>query len=229
MKKEKVISISYCTLCFVVLWVLHTNPFSLVKDTYGLCIGEKTIEYATDFVSLISLIYGNSVRYLFWFFGEKQSVVVSFHVVCCFISFLLVFMALRRFYKQWLTYGGPALFVVLPFLMAQIMNYDGWVVIELFVCLLFYFVICLFFVILKLDYGPEVSLMRETLSERELRQSQEPKTIVNDKGETITLLANPLPLPKKHVKKTLDYDFDVPESQMFYDREVVDYEEYDIR
>ena len=71
--------------------------------------------------------------------------------------------------------------------------------------------------------------MRETLSERELRQSQEPKTIVNDKGETITLLANPLPLPKKHVKKTLDYDFDVPENQMFYDREGFDYEDYDIR
>ena len=115
------------------------------------------------------------------------------------------------------------------FLMAQFMNYDGWVLVAFFICLLFYLVICLFFVVFKLDYGPEVSLMRETLSERERRQSQEPKTIVNDKGETITLLANPLPGPKKHVKRTLDYDFEVPESQMFYDRDGFAYDDYDVR
>ena len=208
---------------------MYVGPFPLVKDTYGLCVGESTIEYATDFFSLISLLYVNTAKYLFWFFGEKASVVVGLHIACCFLSFLLVYMALKRFYKQWLTYAGSAFCVVLPFLMAQISNYDGWVVIEFFVCLLFYLVICLFFVIFKLNYEPEVSLMRETLSERERRQSQEPKTIVNDKGETITLLANPLPLPKKHVKKTLDYDFEVPENQMFYDREGFDFEDYDIR
>lgn len=229
MKKEKLISIAYCILCFAVLWALHAGPFPLVKDTYGLCAGKGTIEYATDFFSLISLLYVNSVKYMFWFFGEKASVVAGFHVACCFLSFLLVYMALKRFYKQWLTYVGSALFLVLPLLMAQILNYDGWVVMEFFVCLLFYLVICLFFVILKLNYGPEVSLMRETLSERERRQSQEPKTIVNDKGETITLLANPLPGPKKHVKRTLDFDFDVPENQMFYDKEGFDYDDYDIR
>ena len=71
--------------------------------------------------------------------------------------------------------------------------------------------------------------MKETLSERERRQSQEPRTNVNDKGETITLLANPLPGPKKHVPRTLDYDLDVPESQMFYDRDGFDFDDYDIR
>ena len=229
MKKEKLLSITYCVLCFAILWVLHASPCSLIKDTYGLCKGECTIEYATDFFGLISLLYVNSVKYLFWFFGEKTSVVLAFHVACCFLSLLFVFLALRRFFKPWLTYGGSALFLVLPFLMAQVMNYDGWVFMEFFVCLLFYLVICLFFVVFKLDYGPEVSLMRETLSERERRQSQEPKTIVNDKGETITLLANPLPGPKKHVKKTLDFDFDVPEEQMFYDKDGFDYDDYDLR
>ena len=65
MKKEKLLSITYCVLCFAILWVLHASPCSLIKDTYGLCKGEYTIKYATDFFGLISLLYVNSVKYLF--------------------------------------------------------------------------------------------------------------------------------------------------------------------
>ena len=229
MKKDKVMSISYCIVFFILLWVVHAGPFSLIKDTYGLCSGEGTTEYVTDFYGLVSLAYVNVVEGLFLFIGEKAGVVTGFHIACCFLSFWFVFMALKRFCKPWLTYGVPVLLLVLPFVMAQVMNYDGWILITFFVCLLFYFVVCLLFAVLKLNYEPEVSLMKETLSERERRQSQEPRTIINDKGETITLLANPLPGPKKHVPRTLDYDLDVPESQMFYDRDGFDFDDYDIR
>lgn len=229
MKKNKVLSISYCIAFFVLLCIAYASPFSLIRDTYGLCSGQKTTQYVTDFFSLVSDVYMKIADSLFLFFGEKSGVITGFHIGCCFASFFLLFLALGRFHKPGLTFGVPVLLLVLPFVLAQVLNYDGWILVEFFVCLLFYLVVCALFAILKLDYGVEDSLMKETLSEREKRESQAPKTIVNAKGETITLLANPLPGPKKHVKRTLDYDVDVPESKMFYDKNECDFDDYDIR
>uniref|UniRef100_UPI0040578AE9 hypothetical protein n=1 Tax=Acetatifactor sp. TaxID=1872090 RepID=UPI0040578AE9 len=52
-------------------------------------------------------------------------------------------------------------------------------------------------------------------------ESKEEKTKVK-------YLDNPLPLPKKHVKKTLDYDYDVAVEQDDYDFVVDDNDDYDI-
>ena len=44
----------------------------------------------------------------------------------------------------------------------------------------------------------------------------------------INYIENPLPLPKKHVKKTMDYEFVPDPSQMNYDLEIPTYDDFDI-
>lgn len=41
-------------------------------------------------------------------------------------------------------------------------------------------------------------------------------------------IKNPLPVPKRHVKKEMDYDIDVPESRMHYDIEIMPGDDFDI-
>ena len=41
------------------------------------------------------------------------------------------------------------------------------------------------------------------------------------------MIANPLPMPKRHVKKEMDYDIDVPETLMFFDYEVDPDDQFD--
>lgn len=43
----------------------------------------------------------------------------------------------------------------------------------------------------------------------------------------IKYIENPLPLPKKHVKKTMDYGYEIPEEQLVFDIEISDDDDFD--
>ena len=49
-----------------------------------------------------------------------------------------------------------------------------------------------------------------------------------DKQETPRYFENPLPLPKKHVKREMDYQYPVEEKDMKYDMEVPENDDFDI-
>jgi hypothetical protein len=51
---------------------------------------------------------------------------------------------------------------------------------------------------------------------------------INAAAEPIRYIENPLPLPKKHVKKEMDYQYPVEDKDMKYDVEVDDGDDYDI-
>jgi uncharacterized membrane protein YphA (DoxX/SURF4 family) len=51
---------------------------------------------------------------------------------------------------------------------------------------------------------------------------------INAAAEPIHYIENPLPLPKKHVKKEMDYQYPVADADMKYDVEVDDADDYDI-
>ena len=53
-------------------------------------------------------------------------------------------------------------------------------------------------------------------------------TAATQEKTTANYIENPLPLPKKHVKRELDYQYEVPEEKMKYDVEVADGDDYDI-
>ena len=51
----------------------------------------------------------------------------------------------------------------------------------------------------------------------------------NTEKKPIQYIENPLPLPKKHVKKTMDYKFEPEEHLMKYDIEVSDDDDFDLQ
>lgn len=48
-------------------------------------------------------------------------------------------------------------------------------------------------------------------------------------SKPVSFIENPLPVPKKHVKKTMDYDIEPDESKMFFDVWVSNMDDYDIK
>lgn len=46
--------------------------------------------------------------------------------------------------------------------------------------------------------------------------------------EPIKYIENPLPLPKKHVRREMDYDYQVADNKMKFDIEISDEDEFDI-
>ena len=65
----------------------------------------------------------------------------------------------------------------------------------------------------------------ETLAEEEIIIEEEPAPIAKPRVE---LIENPLPGPKPHVKKNLDYGFEPSEGDMKYDYDVKDDDDFDI-
>ena len=53
--------------------------------------------------------------------------------------------------------------------------------------------------------------------------SKEPET-----QETVNYIENPLPIPKRHKKPMLHFDYDVPKDKDCYDVDVADDDDYDI-
>ena len=79
---------------------------------------------------------------------------------------------------------------------------------------------------------PEV--MEKNVVEKKQIEDISPKKMESDNKESsekkpIQFIENPLPLPKKHVKKTMDYKFEPEEHLMKYDIEVSDDDDFDLQ
>lgn len=55
-----------------------------------------------------------------------------------------------------------------------------------------------------------------------------PGAVEEDSGKKPRFLENPLPLPKKHVKREMDYDYEVAEVDMHYQVEIADGDDFDL-
>ncbi|MBQ7919365.1 MAG: hypothetical protein IJ324_05445 [Lachnospiraceae bacterium] len=73
--------------------------------------------------------------------------------------------------------------------------------------------------LLKNQLEDEVQTTGETEAEKEIQVETQPAT---------TFIENPLPLPKKHVKKTLDYAFEPDFEDMDYDIHTFEKDDYDL-
>lgn len=69
----------------------------------------------------------------------------------------------------------------------------------------------------------------ETLLEKieQINAAAAPIPVAEDLGKKPRFLENPLPLPKKHVKREMDYDYEVPEADMHYQIEIADGDDFD--
>ncbi len=60
-------------------------------------------------------------------------------------------------------------------------------------------------------------------------EKQEPEKHETEKHEKPRFIENPLPLPKKHVKKEMDYQYEIADDKMKYDIEVDENDDFDIQ
>lgn len=65
--------------------------------------------------------------------------------------------------------------------------------------------------------------------ERQENIREESKEEMREAGRKVKFIENPLPLPRKHVKKTMDYKIEVAQEQMKYDREVREDDDFDLQ
>ncbi len=71
------------------------------------------------------------------------------------------------------------------------------------------------------------SVINKAEINKKIKEEREPKVETEIK-QTIKYIENPLPLPKKHVKKKMDYHREVTSDQMHYDIEVSEADDYDL-
>ncbi|MBQ7358655.1 MAG: hypothetical protein IJW63_12280 [Lachnospiraceae bacterium] len=75
----------------------------------------------------------------------------------------------------------------------------------------------------------EVLVVEEEIKVEELKVEEEIKAVeTTEPKKEIQFIPNPLPLPKKHVKKTMGYGMDVDKEQMCFDIEVSEDDDFDI-
>ena len=87
----------------------------------------------------------------------------------------------------------------------------------------------LFHVLLAVLASVSVTEMFAKTDVRKSEYDEEIENVETKEEKKIEYIENPLPLPKKHVRKTMDYAF-VPEAdQMKYDIAVSDSDDYDLK
>ncbi len=73
----------------------------------------------------------------------------------------------------------------------------------------------------KADAGKDTGDERKTTGQGSEAENALPQ-------KKVRMIENPLPLPKKHVKRTLDYGREVPEGKYDFDLEVDEKDDFDI-
>lgn len=80
-------------------------------------------------------------------------------------------------------------------------------------------------------FGGQAEALREKIEEINAAAVPIPATapvpVSGAPAEKPRFIENPLPLPKKHVKREMDYDYDVPESDMHYQIEIAAGDDFD--
>ena len=80
----------------------------------------------------------------------------------------------------------------------------------------------------EMKSGTENLQMKEMQTSEILSKETESKNMENAEKKPVQFIENPLPLPKKHVKKTMDYSFEPEAHLMKYDIEVSDDDDFDL-
>ncbi len=89
----------------------------------------------------------------------------------------------------------------------------------------------LFYIVLAMLASVSVTELfcAEDMVKVSTEKTKETEVVDEDKIKPIEFIENPLPVPKKHVRKTMDYAFIPEESQMKYDIQVSDNDDYDLK
>ncbi len=79
-------------------------------------------------------------------------------------------------------------------------------------------------------FGGQAEVLREKIEEINASAAPIPAVaapVAAAPAKKPRFIENPLPLPKKHVKREMDYDYEVAEAEMHYDVETAEGDDFD--
>lgn len=141
-----------------------------------------------------------------------------------FVAFEFIRMGREQDFSLWFL---PCIFITPSFLMD--LSIGGFSIV-----VIFFWSVMAGLGLKNVLFGGQAELMKEKIEEINaaapvvpaLTEAAAPAQAVKEKPR---FLENPLPLPKKHVKREMDFDYNVAEADMHYDLEVAEEDDFDIR
>lgn len=224
-------------------WFIYQSKYSCFHDSYGLSRGTKEHIIIQNFWDILDFIFITSVNMLFMFLGEKASVIIGYQIVVRMINCLLLFVAfsvLTR--KKLLSFIVTTLYAIAPLLLFRQYNYDGMLILELILIIVFFLFSIIFSIvrghnktenqILSQNVENVIQTFNQDTMAAEINNSaqEDAKMIAVDRIDNknniqkeafqvmhTQFIENPLPVPKKHIRKEMTYDIEVADDKMNYD------------
>lgn len=158
----------------------------------------------------LAMLYQNSLKVLFMFIGNRIEAVPVYHAVLQIAALLLLVAGSRRLFGKMAAFTAGTALLLLPQLFYSIdtVSPENF---YLFLAALLFFILCLLIRKLLGKTLAEIAVKKrekeaaETEKQIEITVEAEEKEESKSEQKTVTFLENPLPLPKKHVRKKMDF------------------------
>lgn len=208
------------------LSVLEDN--ALIKKSFvGGTLGSVAVAYNVEW------FFSYLLRTLFLFIGNHVEAAITLQFVMQILAAFIIYRGMRRILGRVISgiLFGVQVGVYLYLLPKTLIN-PCWMIL-LFCALIFYFLTLIFAKCGKRKENKNIESEMETNNMEtavEVKVVEESELIIEEKP-VIKFLDNPLPGPKKHVSKTLDYDLkdeDLANVSMEYDIEVSEEDDFDL-
>lgn len=224
---------------YVYLFSQVNFPFledkALIQNSFvGGTLGSITATYSVEWM------FSHVLRTLFLFVGNHVEAVIILQFVMQLLAAFIIYRALRYIVGRILSCTLLAAQIAgYLFLSQNTLLNPCWMVLLLSAIIFYFLILIITKIIVKKackNTMNEIEIM-DTVAEAKI--SEEPMTeettdelnVIIENKPVIKFLDNPLPGPKKHVSKTLDYDLkdeDLVDVSMEYDIDVSDDDDFDL-
>lgn len=199
---------------------LYQSEYTCFHDSYGLLKGSKEHIVIQNFWDVLDFIFITSVNGLYMFLGEKAAVVLGYQIAVRMIGCLLLFAGLSLLSKKLIAFILTSVYAIIPLLFFEQYIYDGMLILEfiIFVCI-FLCGILVTIIKRKNKKNNQNHIKKSVPEDKNMLAVDKEEKIENDyKEESHTqFIKNPLPVPKRHVRKEMTYDIEVSADKMDYD------------
>lgn len=204
---------------------LYQSEYTCFHDSYGLLKGSKEHIVIQNFWDVLDFIFITSVNGLYMFLGEKAAVVLGYQIAVRMLGCLLLFAGLSLLSKKLIAFILTTVYAIIPLLFFKQYTYDGMLILE------FIIFVCIFLCGILVTIIKRINNKKKSVPEEKnmLAVEREEGRENTNKGQVHTqFIENPLPVPKRHVRKEMTYDIEVPADKMNYDILIPDKNYYDI-
>lgn len=209
-----------------------------VADTYGYFANAmiRSGNNAEPFHSGIAGIYSQMLSGLLRFTGNRIEAVCVYQMVLQIIWLLLMCIGISMVFGKLAGIALTTIMSAMPIVLQSILTVSPGNFYMLLLSLLLV-VSGVIFMKVRVDGSRKIGKSEEKTGEilkeekKAAMEENQDGYIITEDGRKIKLLDNPLPVPKKHISKKIDFDFDdveVKDNKMDFDIEISDKDDFDI-